>query len=138
MARIGLTAGSSSAPDHGFAVGSMAAELDMDTVAVMVTVVRATRSDAADTAMQAVADMPVELAGTLAAVNAAGTVAAGRLSAADSVAVAVAAASAVVAAGASTAAVVDTGKRKADFKVVGDPISRSCGGWDFWRLGDGL
>ena len=76
--RTGLTVDSSSAPDRGSAVGSMAAELGMDTVVVMVTVARGTQSDAADMATQAVADMPVELAGTLAAGNAAATVAAGQ------------------------------------------------------------
>ena len=51
---------------------------------------------------------------------------------------AVVADSTAVAAEDSTAAVADTGKKETPFKVVGDPISRSCGGWDFWRLGAGL
>jgi hypothetical protein len=60
------------------------------------------------------------------------------IAAADSVAVLAAEDSAAVAAVASTAAVVDTGKERLTSEVVGDPISRGCGGWDFWRLGSGL
>jgi len=117
----------------------MAAESELDIVAVMAMAAAGTQLDAADTAMLAVADMPVEHVGTLAAVNAAAIVAAGQQSAAaDSVVVAaVADSTAAVVAEASTAVVAaDTGKLS--FKVVGDPISRSCGGWDFWRLGGSL
>jgi hypothetical protein len=80
-------------------------------MAVMVTVVRGTHMDAVDTAMQAAADMPVELADMLAAVNVAGTAVTSQAVAADSVAVVVAADSTVAAvAVASTAVVADTGK----------------------------
>jgi hypothetical protein len=111
MARIGLTVGSSLAPDRGFAVGFMAAELDMDTAAGMATVVRATQLDAADMATQRVADMPVALVGTSAAENEAAIVAAGQQSAAADFAAAVAeedSAAAVVAV--AGAVVADTGK----------------------------
>ena len=118
----------------------MAAALELDTAAVMAMAEAGTQSDAAGTAMlQAEAGTRAERVGTLAAVNAAAIVAAGQQSAAaDSVAVvAVADSTAAVVAEASTAVVVaDTGKLS--FKVVGDPISRGCGGWDFWRLGGGL
>lgn len=89
---------------------SMAAELDMDTVAVTAMVVGVTHTDAADTAMQAEVAMPVVLADTLAVVNAAGTAVATRLSAEDSVAVVVVEDSTAAVVVVPTAAVADTGK----------------------------
>src|ERR1700722_5331665 len=112
-ARNGLMADSSSAPVPGSVAGSMAAELDMDTVEAMVmaTVVGGTHTGVADTAMLAAADTQAGLAGSLAAVSVAGTAVTLQLAAAaDSVAAVEAVASTAVAVVASTAVVADIGK----------------------------